>query len=270
MLKCPTLLYNVLPLTVLPQSHKRGTPIVSLEDLYSSRRRRDIIRTSATRMQGTRGFVGVVESFLPKESKEGKQEAAEADMLHFCYLEVGHEYSAAFVICATALLIIKGAESMPSGITLQVGCLSGCQGSSLGVLPLFYPYVLSHLVPQRSDSLKSLFLHVPMCIQVSPLSFSLLLPRFTSSLPIILPLLLSQPCSSFPQTVALVLRYSARPASAISHLVLQALSRLGLKVSWPALFHSHTCLLILSIPFPVVSCLYRPKSGGMLKGLIPE
>lgn len=70
---------------------------------------------------------------------------------------------------------MEGAVSMPNGFALQVGCPSGCQGSNLGVLPLFsllsfssYPSVLWNGSPCMASA------H----IQLSPLSFSNSNPLF--------------------------------------------------------------------------------------------
>lgn len=151
---------------------------------------------------------------------------------------------------------------MPNGFALQVGCPSGCQGSNLGVLPLFSLHFLASRIPLCFDTLKWLSLHA-LCVHLTLTSVFFQLP-----VPISLPLELFAKCEvllwlsnrkkswhSLPsyQFVSLTfllapyfsprrwlwsLRYSARPTSAIKLFAYRVLTRLCSQAFWPTLFHT--------------------------------
>lgn len=195
-------------------------------------------------------------------------------MLRFCYLEVGHVHSAAFVISDSPINHGRGSVNAQwlcsaGGLSLWMpGLQPRCSTSVLCTFPL--------LLFLSAPTLQELtFLACPLCIHLSPLSFNLPSPHFPFTF--FLQLQLSpcpwsfwlnfkssyhfvsllfstvQPLSpSFPQTAALVLRYSARPASAISQLALQALDTFG----FPGVLTGLVPLTHLSL-HPIYSSLCR-------------
>lgn len=179
--------------------------------------------------------------FLLYREMRRKREEEEGGLFHLRHLEVGHLHSAAFVISDSPI------NHAGAGVNAQWLCSAG--GLSLW-MPGLQPQcstVFSQLSFSSCPSVlwrgEITFLLWPLCVQISPLSFDVLLKFFQppasdllNEMLTFVPLsnslkpqvhLPSSYCPTSHQRIVLILRYSARVTSPISQFPVQVLTCLG-------------------------------------------